>query len=314
MAEAQAPQRRQGLMGGLKPASFGQRVLYALEYALFASVMALFKVLGLERASDFGGWIARNVGPKVPVSRRAQRNLQRAMPELSADERDRIVRAMWDNLGRTFAEYPHLEKFWALKPGARIEIVNKEAGLAAAAKGMGGFYVSGHFANWEVMAICIRDAGLKGTLVYRAPNNPMVAAWITNARGKNVLPLLAPKGADGARMILAALKQKSFLAMLVDQKMNDGIEAPFFGIPAMTTAGPAQLSLKFGAPIVPVFNERLPGQRFRITVYPEITAPLTGDRQKDVLAITTKLNEFLEARIRERPEMWLWLHNRWPKV
>jgi KDO2-lipid IV(A) lauroyltransferase len=148
------------------------QALYVLEYALFRSVMGLFRVLGLKAASDLGGWLARTVGPRIPVTRRARRNMMYALPDLSESERNAYIVAMWENLGRTFAEYAHLDKFWALKPGARIEIVDIEYAEAAIAKGKGGLFVSGHCGNWEVMPRCIGDRGLKGTLVYRPPNNP----------------------------------------------------------------------------------------------------------------------------------------------
>ncbi|MCE9521118.1 MAG: lauroyl acyltransferase [Alphaproteobacteria bacterium] len=303
---------RQALRPIKRATKFATQVLYVLEYALWLSVMGLFRVLGLERASDLGAWIARTFGPRIPVSRRGRRNMARALPEMSELEREKAILAMWDNLGRTFAEYAHLDKFWAVKPGARIEIVGMENAHKAIAKKSGGLFVSGHCGNWELMPRCIADVGLKGTLVYRPPNNPYVDAWIAKQR-RIGLPTLAAKGGDGARGIIRTLKEGAFLAMLVDQKMNDGISVPLFGRPAMTPTGAPQLSLRHGAPIVPAWCERLPGQRFRMTVYPELAMPNTGDRHKDMYELALKLNQFLEARIRENPANWLWLHSRWPK-
>jgi Kdo2-lipid IVA lauroyltransferase/acyltransferase len=288
------------------------RIVYAGEYALFWSVMSLFRVLGLKRASDLGGWLARTLGPKIPVTRRARRAMALAFPDMSEAVREGHIRAMWDNLGRTFAEYAHLDKFWAVKPGARIDIVDIDHALAAIAKGKGGLFVSGHCANWEVMPRCIADVGQKGTLVYRPPNNPWVDAWIVERR-KRGLPTLAAKGGDGARAIIRTLKENAFIAMLVDQKANDGISVPLFGRPAMTSPAAPSLSLKHGAPIVPVWCERLPDQRFRVTVYPEIPIPNSGEKEKDTYELALALNRFLEARIAENPANWLWLHSRWPK-
>jgi KDO2-lipid IV(A) lauroyltransferase len=288
------------------------RVLYVAEYALFLSVMGLFRMLGLERASDFGGWLARAIGPRLPVTWRARRNMALALPEIDDTAREKAIVEMWDNLGRTFAEYAHLDKFWAVKPGARIEIVGMEHAHAAIALNNGGLFVSGHCGNWELMARCITDVGLKGTLVYRPPNNPYVDAWIAKQR-RIGLPTLAAKGGDGMRGIIRTLKDGAFLAMLVDQKMNDGLSVPLFGRPAMTPIGAPQLSLRHGSPIVPAWCERLPGQRFRVTAYPALEAPDTGDRHKDMYELALRQNQFLEARIRENPSNWLWLHNRWPK-
>ncbi len=320
------PLSRQPTFGwGERKHKWWEYILYPIEYAAFRSIMALFWVLGLERASDLGGWIARSIGPKMPVSRRAQRALILAMPDLTADQRADIIRRMWDNLGRTFGEYPHLDKFWAIKPGARIEIENLAIAHEAVAKGHGALFVSGlatgravmvlggHFGNWEIMPRCIKDAGLEGGIVYRATNNPLVDHWITTQRQTHILPNMAPKGPEGARIILQLLKRNAMIAMLVDQKLNTGIEVPLFGHPAMTAPAAAHLSLKYGAPVVPVFNQRLPGSRFRVTIHPPVTVTPSGDRAADVMALTLKLNQFLEARIREAPEMWLWLHNRWSK-
>jgi KDO2-lipid IV(A) lauroyltransferase len=292
--------------------TFAMQAVYLLEYALFWSVMSLFRVLGLKRASDLGGWLARKLGPMIPVTRRARRAMALAFPEMSDATREGHIVAMWDNLGRTFAEYSHLDKFWAMKPGARIEIVGMEHALAAISKGRGGLFVSGHCGNWELMPRCIADVGQKGTLVYRPPNNPWVDAWIVKQR-KIGLPTLAAKGGDGARAIIKTLKENAFIAMLVDQKANDGISVPLFGRQAMTSPAAPSLSIRHKAPVVPAWCERLPGQRFRVTVYPEISVPETGDKTKDTYELALRLNQFLEARITENPANWLWLHSRWPK-
>lgn len=313
MSETVQPQRRSQALRPIKRATkFATYVVYALEYALFRAVMGLFWSLGLKNASNLGGWLARTIGPKIPVTRRARRNMKHALPELSEEQREKYIVEMWDNLGRTFAEYPHLDKFWALKPGARIDIAGMEHAEAAIAKGRGGLFVSGHCGNWELMPRCINDKGLKGTLVYRPPNNQWVDAWITRQRQIG-LPTTAAKGADGARAIVKTLKDNAFLAMLVDQKMNEGLSVPFFGRPAMTATGAPTLSVRHNAPIVGAWCERLPGQRFRVTAYPEIPMPKTGDRDKDIYELALALNQFLEARIRENPANWLWLHSRWPK-
>jgi len=289
-----------------------QRALFVIEYALFRALMGLFWLLGLERASNFGGWVGRTFGPGLPVSRRARRNMTRALPELDEAGRERAIAEMWDNLGRTFAEYPHLDKIWALKPGARIEVVDLNRAEEVVARGKGGIFVSGHCGNWETMPGVLADYGVKGTLVYRAPNNPYVDAWIS-ARRQARLPIVAAKGADGARMILKTLKQGRLLAMLIDQKLNDGIAVPFFGREAMTAPAAAHLSLRHGAPIVFGWCTRLPNAHFRVSIDEVFEPQPTGNHVKDVYDLTLKLNQALEAHIRREPWNWLWLHNRWPK-
>lgn len=311
--DVQTVRTNRALKKGEKPRPpLAIQVLYALEYVLFLGIMGIFTLLGLQRASDFGGWLARTLGPRIPVTRRARRNLAAAFPAMTAQERETCIRDMWENLGRTFAEYAYLGRFSANGDDPRITIIGMENAKAAIAKGRGGLFVSGHCGNWELMPPCIRDLGLKGTLVYRPPNNPHVDEWIGRQRRLG-LPTLAAKGGEGARAIIRTLKEGGFLAMLVDQKMNNGISVPFFGRDAMTPIGAPSLALRHDAPIVPAWCERLPGQRFRVTIYPEIPKPQTGDRDGDIHAYALALNQFLEARIRENPMNWLWLHNRWPK-
>lgn len=293
--------------------NLAQRALFVVEYALFRALMTFFWILGLERASNVGGWIARTFGPGLPVTRRARRNMARSLPELDEAAREKAIAEMWDNLGRTFAEYPHLEKIWAVKPGARIEVDGLgRAEEAVLSRGKGGIFVSGHCGNWETMPGVLADHGVKGTLVYRAPNNPYVNDWIA-ARRQSRFPIAAAKGADGSRMILRTLKDGNLLAMLIDQKLNDGIAVPFFGRDAMTSPAAAHLSLRHGAPVIFGWCTRLPGSHFRVSVTDVLIPQPTGNHTKDVYELTLKINKALEARIRAEPWNWLWLHNRWPK-
>src|SRR5690242_2935828 len=123
MSEAQPVEKTPALRREPREPGIAQQALYVLEYGLFRAIMGLFWIMGLEVASKFGGWLARTVGPKIPVTRRARRNMARALPELDDAAREKAIAEMWENLGRTFAEYPHLDKIWGLKPGARIEVV-----------------------------------------------------------------------------------------------------------------------------------------------------------------------------------------------
>jgi KDO2-lipid IV(A) lauroyltransferase len=121
-----------------------------------------------------------------------------------------------------------------------------------------------------------------------------------------------PKGGLAARRAIEALKEGRHLALLIDQKMNDGIPVPFFGRPAMTAPAVAQLALRFDCAVVPARVERTEGAHFRLVVSPPLEIVRTGDRNADILALMTRINSVLESWIRERPEMWFWLHRRWP--
>lgn len=281
------------------------------EYALAATLFAFFRLIGLDASSAIGGFFLRHAGPLVrPIARRGEENLRRAFPEWSEAQVRRTNAAVFENLGRTAAEFAHLDK---LVPGPRVAIEGAER-FAAVADGSGpAIFVSGHFANWETMTIALSAARVDYAVVYRAANNPLIDGMIIRMRARVMSRLQVPKGKRGGRALLDALRAGKSLAMLVDQKLNDGIAAPLFGRDAMTAPAAARLSLKFGAPIVPVRVERVGGARFRIIVHDPIAFTPTGDTTADVHALTSLVNAQLERDIRERPDQWLWLHRRWPK-
>ena len=295
-------------MAGNRP---GNRVRYALEGAAAYVAFALLAMLPLGLASALGAALLGAVGPRLRAHTRAKQNMARALPALSPAEGEANVRAMWRNLGRVAAEYPHIPKLRGRRLARHVEVVGKEHIEAARNTPEGGLIFTGHIGNWEVNANVLIEAGLKFAAVYRAPNNPVVDKLIRNLRGTATETLL-PKGAAGARGLIKVLKSGGTLAMLVDQKMNDGIAVPFFGRDAMTAPALAELALKYERPVWPVRCERLSGTRFRVTVYPQMELPNTGDHAADVHETMRRINELLEGWIRERPAQWLWPHRRWP--
>lgn len=242
------------------------------------------------------------------------------MPELSAAERARVLRGVWDNLGRTAAELPHLGALGPSAAGPGWEIQGAEHLRPIGEAGGPAILVSGHLANWEVLPAALLRLGIAMASVYRAPDNPRVDALLRGLRAEatggggreDALPLF-PKGAAGARAALRHLAGGGVLGLLADQKMNDGIAVPFMGRLAMTPAAPAQLALRFRCPLIPGHVERLGPARFRLVVEPPLPLPDSGDRGADLRALTLAVNERLEAWIRARPAEWLWLHRRWPK-
>lgn len=284
---------------------------HLLEYAALRTALGFFGMMGLDRASDFGGRLARFIGPKLGITNRARRNIGRALPELAPDEVERIVAGMWDNLGRTIAEYAHLERFGRPEERHRIEVVKADTLRAIAGSGNGGIFVSGHFANWEMLPVVMSFENIEGGEVYRHANNPLVNDWMVGLRARITKAVQIPKGGPGARSIVKLLREEKFVAMLVDQKMNDGVEAKMFGLRSMTTAAPAGLVVRYNVPVIPACIERVKGAHFRVTVYDPITTHPDTDPVAEIMRITQELNDFLEARIRERPQEWLWLHDRW---
>lgn len=280
---------------------------YPIEAVLLHGASALFRSLPLDRASALGGWIGRIFGPRLAANRIARRNLTRVFPEKPAAEIEAILTGMWDNLGRTIAEYPHLDRIGS----ERVEFVGGEHADALRDDGKGGIIVGGHLGNWEVQTIAARKRGLEAAVVYRAPNNPYVDDLLVALRGA-ATDTQIPKGPNGARALLRLLANGGHVGMLIDQKMNDGIPLPFFGRDAMTAPAAAQLSLRFGIPLCVVFTERLDGANFRVTLFPPQACPTSGDRNADSRILMERLNRVLEDWIRERPAQWLWLHRRWP--
>jgi KDO2-lipid IV(A) lauroyltransferase len=275
--------------------------------ALFFTAM---RALPIDAASAVGGWLARHIGPRLGTSNRARRNLAAALPELSAVEIERVVYGMWDNLGRVAAEYPHLPRIRVFPPDGRVDTSGIEHLDRAIATGRPVIIFGGHLGNWEIAALAAGQKGIDVAQIYRAANNKLVDHMIARFRGSG--SEFIPKGAVASRRALAALRRGAHLTLLVDQKLNDGIAVPFFGRPAMTASALALLALHFDCAVLPARVERLEGAHFRLTLYPPLPLPKSGERTADVAALMAAVNRTLEAWIRERPEQWFWLHRRWP--
>ena len=291
---------------------FRRALRYPLEALGLVLGLGLFRLLPVDTASNLGGWLGRTLGPCLPVTRWARANLRLAFPDKPGPEIEAVVRGMWDNLGRAAAEYPHLGRITAPASG-RVEVIDRSGPPPVQERVRPGILVSGHLANWEVLPVVACRLGVDLVGIARLPNNPFVRPLIDRLRGV-AGGVRIPKGAEGAKQAITLLRRGGTLGILADQKMNDGIEADFFGRPAMTAAGPAQLALALDCPLVPARIERLGPARFRMTFHPPLDRPATGDRQRDVAALTTALNRLLEAWIAERPQEWLWLHKRWPRA
>jgi KDO2-lipid IV(A) lauroyltransferase len=291
----------------------GLRVRYALEAAVFFTGIGFFRVLGLNAASALGGFIGRHIFYRINgIMKRARENLRAAFPEKSEAEIEAIIVEMCDNLGRTVAEYAHLDKFSMHGENPRLEIVNPDTGRAAMASGKGVMFFSGHFANWEMMPFVAAQLGFEGGEVYRPQNNPIVDRWLVNQRMKNGPKDQVAKGVQGTKRIFTLLRKGKAIFLLADQKTNEGIAAPFFGRDAMTTPAPAMLALKLGSVLLPASNERLPGPRFRMTIHPPLAFTPTGDHDRDIYLLTCAISEAVEKAVRARPSQWLWIHRRWP--
>ena len=282
------------------------RITAGLAYALYHGV----RLMPVDFASALGGAIGRVLGPMLPMHKIAKANIAAAFPEKSAAERAKIVSGMWDNIGRTFFEYPHQT---ALIESGRVEMGNLAEVDILRDDGLPGVLWSGHLANWELVSAGAGARGLVMHRIYRAPNNRRVD-WLFHANRNLVKGELLPKGAGGGKRAMVLLRKGEHLGMMVDQKMNDGIAVPLFGRPAMTASALATFALRFDAPVMGARAIRLKGAHFRLDVTGLYKVADTGDRFADELAAMTQVNRILEAWIREYPEQWLWVHRRWPKA
>nr|WP_280990772.1 lipid A biosynthesis acyltransferase [Brevundimonas subvibrioides] len=288
----------------------GQDLIWRLEAVAFAGFIGLMRLIGLEAASNLGGWLLRTLGPRVSTHRVVLRNLRIAFPEMSPGDRQRLAVEQWEQTGRTFAETAVMDQ---LTPASgRIDVVGAERLEAIRQAGRPVVFVSGHMANIETMAAVLVASGVPVQVTYRAANNPYVDAQIRAARARYGVKLFAPKGGDGARELLAGMARGESVALMNDQKFSEGPEVTFFGQPVNAAPGPTRLALRFGTVIQPMSVVRLPGVRFRVTAHEPIEVVSTGDRQADIARGVQEITRFVEDRVRENPVDWFWVHRRWP--
>lgn len=293
-----------------KPApNFRQRLRYGAEAGLFFLFLGFFRLIGVDAASAVGGFIGRHVLYHLGWARKARQNLAAAFPEKSDAAREALVVQVCDNVGRTTAEYAHLDKF--AMDGADPRICVERLDIAETMRGKGVLLLSGHFANWEIMPIAATEFGLDGAIVYRPPNNPYVDRAIARARAVKGMKEQISKH-QGTRRIFTLLRGGKAILLLADQKTNEGIPAPFFGRDAMTTPAPAALALKLKVPVYFASNRRERGARFTITMHEPLTFTPSGDYEQDVRDMTAAINVRLETIVRADPGQWLWIHRRWP--
>ena len=287
-----------------------KKIKYALEAILVKVFFTIFKILPIDVASDIGGLVARNLGPLFKVSKVAERNLIKIMPELDENKRKKIILDMWQNLGRVAAEFPHIYKLSAEQFNQRVVIEGADAEALHHYRQQGAIFFSGHIGNWEVAPRLPVEQGFEVSLIYRHANNKIVDHMMCAERSRQNIAII-PKGEKSARQIIAALKNKKILAMLVDQKMNDGINVPFLGHDAMTAPAIARLALNFKCPLVPIQVIRTCKANFKIKIHPALKINETNHREQDIYQIMSQINGLIGGWIKENPAQWFWLHKRW---
>lgn len=289
---------------------------YRLEALFLHFMMLVFRVLPLDRASAFGGWIGRTLGPKLAASRKARTNLSNALPHLGDNEKDRIIKGMWENLGRVMAEYPHLGQI----ARERVKFIDATSGAFGRMTAPNvkdrekrpHIFFTAHMANWEISAAAILVLyQTQFDIIYREPNNPYVRDLLDKARSLGGQFNTYPKSRTGMRQVMKLLRGGGNLGILIDQKYNEGISMPFFGLPAMTSPAFAELAQKYNAVLLPGRLERLDGAHFHITVNEPMALTDANGAPRPAEDMIAEAHAMLERWIAERPEQWLWLHKRW---
>lgn len=292
------------------------RPRHLLEYLALRLYFALSRPFSIETNGRIAATFARMLGPWFPVSRVARANLRAAFPDKTAAEIEAIVRGVWDNLARTFAEYAHLDQvfdFTGIHDVVRsrhFEIVGVEHFLALHNDGRPGLIFAAHLANWEVPAVGAAKFGLDAAVLFRPPNNPLVADLLLDVRRRRMGRTIATRFGAAAEAV-AELRRGGHIGMLVDTYLFAGERIPFFGRETKTPMTLARLAQHVDCPVVGVRVERLGGARFRLTVTPPLTVPRGDDPDQNARALMTEVNRIIETWVRERPEQWNWLHERW---
>ena len=289
---------------------------YFFQYVLVLVLMGFFSLLSPRLASGVGALLGEFAGLVLQgATRRATRQIAASFPELSPHEHRTICRRMWRNLGRVVSEYSQLPRMLArerTQPGAYFEVHDEEGALAWAREGKPAIFACAHFGNWEVLGALSGLHGLNSYAFGRPLNNPYVERLLVRFRNGLGLKLLAKgTGKDGVRRLFGALREGAAVGMLVDQAQRGGVHSSFFGREVRTSPAFVSVAYHLRVPVFPMLVTRLSGCRFRIDILRRLEMPEGGDREENIAAVTRRHDAWLEGRVRQHPEQWLWLHRRW---
>lgn len=279
------------------------------------TAIAVARLLGRRRATAFAAWFTRLISPLIPENKVGAANLAAAFPEKSEAERRRILKGVWDNLARTAVEYAFLDEILSEFRVHRMDrgpvtATGLEDFLRIREDGKPGLIFSAHLANWELPATIAERFGLQLTIMFRVPKNSIVAEDLMKMRNEMMGDLIPPRFGS-AFEIADIVANNGHVGLLVDQRRTGSPLLPFFGRPALTSTFFATLARQYDCPVHGVRAIRLPGDRFHIELTPPIELPRDAHGLIDVMAATQKINDIIEGWIREHPEQWLWLHDRW---
>ena len=287
-------------------------IKYFFEFISIISLFIIFKIIGLKNASNLGGFLGRFIGPLFRSRNIIEQNIKIGLGEINKDQRDEIINSMWSNIGRTFAEYIFLKDFKKNSTNFdHIKFEGVENLNEIKNNNNPVIFYSGHFANFELMAMEIEKFGIKIATIYRPLNNFFLNPLMEYLRMKYICPNQIPKGRSGIREVINKFKNGYSIALMVDQRVGEGPKVNLFNHPAQTTTIPAQLALRYNCKLVPISLKRIENVNFEMKIHQPYEILKTENEEQDVKNITLGINKIIEKMIIENPKQWLWSHNRW---
>ena len=284
-----------------------KNVKYFIEYLFVKILFFIFKIIGYKNSSDLGDKIGKIIGPLFRSKKTIIKNLEYAQLNNNQDQVESFIRKMWGNYGRIFSEYPYLKKFKNKSLSNFLSIVGKEYLEDIKKNNKQVVFISAHFNNFELMAMQLEDHGIELAAIYRPLNNIFLNTTMEKIRENHICKNQIPKGKSGSRKIIEFFKKRNSIALMIDQRVSEGIKINFFGKPAYTTTIPAQLVKKYGCEVVPIYIERYQNYYFKM----EVNKPIEFSKTKSLEDITIELNKIIEKMIKKNPNQWIWTHDRW---
>ena len=282
-------------------------IKYFFQFLLVIISFLIFKLLGPNLSSNLSGKIFEKIGPLFRSKKLIYSNIKRAMPNINDDKLKIITKSMWNNYGRVFAEYIFIKDYRFGKLTSNIKVIGEDILDEIVKSKKQVIFISGHLSNFELMAMRIEMSGVNLCAIYRPLNNIFLNKVIEKIRKKYICKNQIKKGIGGLKNLIAFKKKNFSTALMIDQRVTEGIFSNFFKKKASTTTIPAQLIKKFEIPVVPIYIERTKSINFKIT----IEKPLIFEKDASIQFITDELNKILESMIVKKPEQWIWSHNRW---
>jgi KDO2-lipid IV(A) lauroyltransferase len=284
-----------------------KHVKYFFQFIFIFFLFTIYKILGLKNSSNFSSLLFKNIGPLFRSKQLIENNILKAFPNMNKDGLNQIANNMWGNYGRILAEYIFLKNFRKTIPTSNLKIVGQEILDKIRENKKPVIFISGHFNNFELMAMHIEKSGINLATIYRPLNNKFLNIFMEKIRKKYICKNQIKKGFAGSRQLLSFFKNGYSIALMIDQRVSQGIRSNLFKYEAYTTTIPAQFVKKFNCNIVPIYIERMGNVNFRLTV----KNPIEYSDKYSIKDITLDLNHHLEKMILKNPGQWIWSHNRW---